>query len=188
MINFLSLFIGKLKCFRQKNKSLTIAYYYNSQGRFINRITAVPPWFMVFPHSLRNTNIFPAIYVCPTSWNTKLNKLFTMPSVVHLMNCISTRLSAPLALCKRIFHFYLHVNGLSFINFLTFYSCFFFLSILFYKKFFQTKQSHFMYKLPSLWYTFIINHIRWLRNCNILCESNVKETRHRRHAFAAFSS
>ena len=67
------------------------------------------------PHSRQNTIIFPAGNVCLTSRNTRLLPL-TAPSVVHLMNCLPPALSSP-ALCRRIFHFYLHLNGFKILNY-----------------------------------------------------------------------
>ena len=55
--------------------------------------------------ALRNTCIFPATDVCPTSQNTepiRYIQLLAAPSAVHLAACISTRLSPSRTLCARI--------------------------------------------------------------------------------------
>jgi len=72
-------------------------------------LSAVPPWFAAMLHSLRDTIISPATYVCPTSQNTRLMPL-TAPSAIHLMICflpdsqqrgLSVRALSPLSSLQR---------------------------------------------------------------------------------------
>ena len=57
--------------FSYKIKKVPDRRIYFCQGRVLI-FPAVPPWFMVFPHALQDTDISPATNVCLTSQNTRL--------------------------------------------------------------------------------------------------------------------
>lgn len=74
-----------------------------------------------FPHSLRNTIIFPATNVCLHVMEYSESSPLTMPSVVHLTAAYCRFSTIPCSLQAHLCR-YLHFNGLCLFNFSQLYS------------------------------------------------------------------